>query len=147
MVSEKGMVCILPCPATGEHLHMFIFLCISFSLAWALHQKVEIVLLSPVFNSLSHLSLAALFTSSFSISFVFTFHLFIFGCLQGAESGCGHDSGVLPLAQVDPDKAFAVQIQHDESVVTGPVAYVQCALLYTSSNGERRIRRAISHLT
>ncbi len=54
---------------------------------------------------------------------------------------------MLPLAQVDPDKAFAVQIQHDESVVTGPVAYVQCALLYTSSNGERRIRRAISHLT
>ena len=43
-------------------------------------------------------------------------------------------------AQVDPDKAFAVQIAHEESVVAGPVAYVQCALLYTSSNGERRIR-------
>ncbi len=44
------------------------------------------------------------------------------------------------LMQVDPDKAFAVQIAHDESVVAGPVAYVQCALLYTSSQGERRIR-------
>ena len=43
-------------------------------------------------------------------------------------------------AQVDPDKAFAVQIAHEESVVAGPVAYMQCALLYTSSNGERRIR-------
>jgi protein transport protein SEC24 len=43
---------------------------------------------------------------------------------------------------VDPDKAFAVQIAHEESVVAGPVAYMQCALLYTSSNGERRIRCA-----
>jgi protein transport protein SEC24 len=33
-----------------------------------------------------------------------------------------------------------VQIAHEEAVVPGPVAYVQCALLYTSSNGERRIR-------
>lgn len=51
-------------------------------------------------------------------------------------------------AQVDPDKAFAVQISHDESVVAGPVAYVQCALLYTSSSGERRIRHAplVTHL-
>ena len=45
--------------------------------------------------------------------------------------------------QVDPDKAFAVQISHEEGVVSGPVAYMQCALLYTSSNGERRIRRAL----
>ena len=44
------------------------------------------------------------------------------------------------LLQVDPDKAFAVSIQHDETVVQGPVAYMQCALLYTSSSGERRIR-------
>jgi len=42
--------------------------------------------------------------------------------------------------QVDPDKAFAVSISHDETVVQGPVAYMQCALLYTSSSGERRIR-------
>lgn len=42
--------------------------------------------------------------------------------------------------QVDPDKAFAVQISHDETVVQGPVAYVQCALLYTTSHGERAIR-------
>lgn len=47
---------------------------------------------------------------------------------------------LLALPQVDPDKAFAVQIAHEENVVTAPVAYVQCALLYTSSNGERRIR-------
>jgi hypothetical protein len=48
---------------------------------------------------------------------------------------------LLACLQVDPDKAFAVQISHEEGVVTGPVAYMQCALLYTSSNGERRIRR------
>jgi len=46
-----------------------------------------------------------------------------------------------PLSpQVDPDKAFAVQIAHEEGVVSGPTAYVQCALLYTASCGERRIR-------
>ncbi len=43
-------------------------------------------------------------------------------------------------AQVDPDKAFAVQMTLEESVLQEPVAYIQCALLYTSSNGERRIR-------
>ena len=42
--------------------------------------------------------------------------------------------------QVDPDKAFAVQIKHEESVLTGNVAYMQCAVLFSSSNGERRIR-------
>ena len=43
-------------------------------------------------------------------------------------------------SQVDPDKAFAVQMTLEESVLQEPVAYIQCALLYTSSNGERRIR-------
>lgn len=42
--------------------------------------------------------------------------------------------------QVDPDKAFAVQMAHEESVLNAPQAYMQCALLYTSSQGERRIR-------
>lgn len=41
---------------------------------------------------------------------------------------------------MDPDKAFAVQISHEEGMVSGPMAYMQCALLYTSSQGERRIR-------
>ena len=44
------------------------------------------------------------------------------------------------MLQVDPDKAFAVQIKHEESVLTGSVAYMQCAVLFSSSNGERRIR-------
>ena len=37
-------------------------------------------------------------------------------------------------------QAFAVEIVHEETVVTGTVAYVQSALLYTNSQGERRIR-------
>lgn len=49
-----------------------------------------------------------------------------------AEAGC--------YMQVDPDKAFAVQIKHEESVLTGNIAYMQCAVLFSSSNGERRIR-------
>ena len=46
-------------------------------------------------------------------------------------------------AQVDPDKAFAVQVAHEEGVLTTSAAYMQCALLYTSSSGERRIRCAL----
>ena len=51
--------------------------------------------------------------------------------------------------QVDPDKAFAVQIKHEESVLTGKVAYMQCAVLFSSSNGERRIRysQQLLHVT
>ena len=44
---------------------------------------------------------------------------------------------LLPLPQ-----SFAVEIQHEETLLTGQVAYIQSALLYTSSNGERRIRWA-----
>ncbi len=47
---------------------------------------------------------------------------------------------LLALPTCDPDKAFAVQIGHEETLVNGPAAYVQCALLHTSSSGERRIR-------
>lgn len=45
-----------------------------------------------------------------------------------------------PAVQVDPDKAFAVQMVLEDNVVNSTVSYVQCALLYTNSNGERRIR-------
>ena len=44
---------------------------------------------------------------------------------------------------MDPDKAFAVQVAHEEGVLTTSAAYMQCALLYTSSSGERRIRCAL----
>jgi len=47
---------------------------------------------------------------------------------------------LLALPQVDPDKAFAVQMVLEDNVVNSTVSYVQCALLYTNSNGERRIR-------
>ncbi|RMZ56193.1 hypothetical protein APUTEX25_002383 [Auxenochlorella protothecoides] len=47
---------------------------------------------------------------------------------------------LLSLPVVDADKAFSVEIAHEESVLTGQTAYVQSALLYTASNGERRIR-------
>ncbi|GMH36590.1 hypothetical protein BSKO_04463 [Bryopsis sp. KO-2023] len=49
-------------------------------------------------------------------------------------------SDLLALPTVDPDKAFAIQITHDEQVLDGNQAFIQCALLYTASCGERRIR-------
>jgi hypothetical protein len=55
---------------------------------------------------------------------------------------CGCSTDLLALPTCDPDKSFAVQISHEETMVQGPVAFVQCALLHTSSNGERRIRWA-----
>lgn len=53
-------------------------------------------------------------------------------------------SDLLALPTVDPDKAFAVQIAHEEQVLDGNSAYIQSALLYTASCGERRIRYLIS---
>ena len=37
-------------------------------------------------------------------------------------------------------QTFSVEIAHEETLVTGQVAYLQAALLYTNSVGERRIR-------
>lgn len=47
---------------------------------------------------------------------------------------------LLALPACDADKVFSVEINHEETVLTGQTAYLQAALLYTSSNGERRIR-------
>jgi protein transport protein SEC24 len=47
---------------------------------------------------------------------------------------------LLALPTVDEDKSFAIQISHEEQLVTQQTVYFQCALLYTSSSGERRIR-------
>jgi hypothetical protein len=38
------------------------------------------------------------------------------------------------------DLGQTTQIAHEENMVQSSIAYVQCALLYTSSDGERRIR-------
>ena len=47
---------------------------------------------------------------------------------------------LLALPACDADKSFAVEITHEETLLTGQTAYMQAALLYTSSQGERRIR-------
>lgn len=49
-------------------------------------------------------------------------------------------SDLLALPNCDSDKAFGVQIALEEQAVTASVAYMQTALLYTTSTGERRIR-------
>ena len=41
---------------------------------------------------------------------------------------------------LDADHAFAVTLKHDEKLDDGQSAFVQCALLYTTSAGERRVR-------
>lgn len=41
---------------------------------------------------------------------------------------------------IDADSAFAVTMRHDEKLAENAQACVQCALLYTTSAGERRIR-------
>ena len=38
------------------------------------------------------------------------------------------------------DHAYAVQLAHDETLPTATESYLQCALLYTNADGERRIR-------
>ncbi|KAI8522966.1 hypothetical protein RHMOL_Rhmol13G0038300 [Rhododendron molle] len=47
---------------------------------------------------------------------------------------------LLALPAVDCDKAFALQLTLEETLLTTPTVYFQVALLFTSSSGERRIR-------
>ncbi|CDY34914.1 BnaA01g32450D [Brassica napus] len=47
---------------------------------------------------------------------------------------------LLALPAVDCDKAYAVQLALEETLLTTPTVYFQVALLYTASCGERRIR-------
>ena len=67
-------------------------------------------------------------------------------CSKGLKisSFLGHffvrSTDLLALPACDADKSFSVEIQHEETVLTGQTAYIQSALLYTSSYGERRIR-------
>lgn len=49
-------------------------------------------------------------------------------------------SDLLALPTCDEDKAYAMQIAHEETAAGSAVTYLQCALLHTSSCGERRIR-------
>lgn len=71
---------------------------------------------------------------------------------QGAGCGpcrtphlCAHFPNTLPLPFPPPrflssPQSFSVEIAHEETLLTGQVAYLQAALLYTNSLGERRIR-------
>ena len=67
-------------------------------------------------------------------------------CGKGLRIGSFHgnffirSSDLLAIPAVDCDKSYAVQIIHDETMVTTSSTFFQCALLYTSSEGERRIR-------
>jgi len=47
---------------------------------------------------------------------------------------------LMALPTVDPDKAMHVDIGYEEQMVPHQMTYMQCALLYTTSQGERRIR-------
>lgn len=67
-------------------------------------------------------------------------------CSKGLRISAFHghffvrSTDLLALPTCDADKSFAVEISHEETVLTNQVAYLQAALLYTSSQGERRIR-------
>jgi protein transport protein SEC24 len=47
---------------------------------------------------------------------------------------------LLALPATNADTAYAVQIAHDEVLPTTTQSFLQCALLYTTAEGERRIR-------
>ena len=46
----------------------------------------------------------------------------------------------IDIPGIDADSAFAVTFKHDEKLEDSAPAYVQCALLYTTSAGARRVR-------
>ena len=46
----------------------------------------------------------------------------------------------LTFAQLSSDAAFSVELEHTRTLSSRSYAYLQCATLYTSVSGERRIR-------
>eukprot|EP00794_Sanderia_malayensis_P007299 gene7299-8115_t len=44
------------------------------------------------------------------------------------------------LASIDSDKAISIEVKHDDKIPEDGVAFVQCALLYTSVGGKRMLR-------
>lgn len=44
------------------------------------------------------------------------------------------------IASIDCDKAVTVEIKHDDKLSEGEGAFLQCAVLYTSVGGQRRLR-------
>jgi len=47
---------------------------------------------------------------------------------------------LMALPNIDADKAFGCELGYEEQMLTSNAICVQCALLYTTSKGERRIR-------
>ena len=50
----------------------------------------------------------------------------------------GADLMILPV--IDCDKTYALELKNEENVMQAPYFTIQCALLYSTSFGERRIR-------
>ena len=46
----------------------------------------------------------------------------------------------IDLPAIDSDKTIAVTLRYEDKLVDGREAYVQCALLYSTTTMERRIR-------
>lgn len=70
-----------------------------------------------------------------------------FRCSKGLSvddylMGCTPPPGQMEVdvPGIDADHAFAVTLKHDDKLEDGAPAYVQCALLYTTSAGQRRVR-------
>ena len=57
---------------------------------------------------------------------------------QGSFFMRAHDLMALPV--INSDQSITAQLRNDETVLSNPMMSIQCALLYTTSAGERRIR-------
>jgi protein transport protein SEC24 len=49
-------------------------------------------------------------------------------------------TGDIKLGSLDADKAFSVTFEHERTLDIHKDVYVQCATLYTTALGERRVR-------
>lgn len=67
-------------------------------------------------------------------------------CTRGLQIHTFHgnffvrSTDLLSLPNINPDAGFGLQISYEESLIDVKTVCFQAALLYTSSNGERRIR-------
>ena len=62
------------------------------------------------------------------------------GCTSAVQQETSSTNVKTPFCRAFAEQSFAVEIQHEETLLSGQVAYIQAALLYTNSTGERRIR-------
>lgn len=65
----------------------------------------------------------------------------VYGCVGGAVASAGGvDMSEIRIPAVDCDKTLSVELRMTGDIPSGAACVLQCAMLFTNSSGERRLR-------